>query len=66
MGRKIEPLLTPEEFENYREAFRKNEVTEDQLKALVKLGRMTPSQYGKIVRKVYSMYKDVRRDLIEE
>jgi hypothetical protein len=64
--RKYETLATQQEFEDYREAFRRNELTEEDIKTLVKKGKLRPAQYGVIVRKVYSMYKDVRRDLIKD
>jgi hypothetical protein len=64
--RKIEPRLTQQEFEECRESYERKEITEEYLKKLVILGRLTPPQYGVITRKVYSMYKDVRRDLIED
>jgi hypothetical protein len=66
MGRIYETRVSYEEYDAYRESFSKGELNEKDIKKLVIAGKLTPSQYKTITRKVYSMYKDVRRDLIEE
>jgi hypothetical protein len=66
MPRVYETRVSYEEYETYRESFSKGELKEEDIKKLVVAGKLTPSQYKTITRKVYSMYKDVRRDLIQE
>jgi hypothetical protein len=66
MRRTYETRVSYEEYEAYRESFSKGELNEEDIKKLVIVGKLTPSQYKTITRKVYSMYKDVRRDLIED
>jgi 5-methylcytosine-specific restriction endonuclease McrBC regulatory subunit McrC len=55
---------TYEQFDKAREDFRENKLTKEDIKLLVKQGKLTPAEYKIIVREVYSMYKDVRRDLL--
>jgi hypothetical protein len=46
------------------EDYRQGKITEEEITRLVKIGKLTPSEYKMIVGKCFSMYKDVRRDLL--
>jgi hypothetical protein len=55
-----------QDFEKIREEFSNNKISKEEVASYVKAGKLTPSEYKIIVREVYSMYKDVRRDLLKD